>query len=105
MRFALLALTLAAGTATANPKAKPAAPAPARAATASAETRPTCVRRIVGRGLDRKVVCEFEAPIVVGASAPKPKVLIVQGDGKQIVGRPKLTDPFAGLPRHRSPTP
>ena len=100
MRFALMAaLTLAAGTATANPKAKPTGSVSAAEAT---EAKPTCVRRVVGRGLDRKVVCEFEAPIIVGASAPKPKVLIVPSDGKQIVGRPKLTDPFAGLSRRRS---
>jgi hypothetical protein len=93
---ALAALALAAVPAFAEPTAKPAAakvdePKPA-----------TCKRKVVGRGLDRKVICVFEDPIVIGVEPSKPKVIIAPGDPRKVVGRPKQTDPFAGLPRRRS---
>ena len=80
------------------------------ATSAAADTKPAptkteaakCKRKVVGKGLDRKVVCEFEQEIVVSSEQPKPKVLIVPVDGRKVVGRPKSTDPFAGLSRRRS---
>lgn len=57
-----------------------------------------CKRTIVGRGLDRKVVCELDE-IVVTSHAPRPNVVVVQTGGKRVTGRPRVTDPFAGLSR------
>ena len=95
MRAALLALVIAATPALADTKAK--SPEPAKA-----EVKPaTCKKRVVGKGLDRKVVCEFEQEIVVPGEAPKPKVIIAPADGRKVVGRPKLTDPLNGLSRRR----
>lgn len=68
---------------------------------AAAKASP-CKRRIVGKGLARKVVCEFEQPIVVTSGAAKPAVVIAPIDGRKVTGRPKLTDPLEGLPRRRS---
>jgi hypothetical protein len=117
---ALAALTLAAVPALADPKAKPALADPkAKPALADPKAKPaavkldeleaagpakpaTCKRRVVGRGLDRKVICEFEEPIVVGVEPSKPKVIIAPVDPRRVVGRPKQTDPFAGLSRRRS---
>ena len=98
MRLALIAaLSLAASSAGADSKPKSETPATAT------EAKPAlCKRHFVGRGLDRKVVCEFEKPIVIGVEPPKPKVLIVPVDARKVVGRPKVTDPFAGLPQRRS---
>lgn len=99
---ALAALALAAVPALADPKVKPTA-AKVTEAKAAAPAKPAaCKRRIVGRGLERKVVCEFEEPIVVGVEPSKPKVIIAPGDPRKVVGRPKQTDPFAGLSRRRS---
>ena len=61
-----------------------------------------CKNKVVGKGLDRKVVCEIEQEIPVPASAAKPKVVVVnQADGRKVTGRPKLTDPLEGLPKRR----
>jgi hypothetical protein len=99
--FALVAmLALATTPALADSKPKPAAPKVEAAKTDPA--KPLCKRRVVGRGLDRKVVCEFEEPIIVPAEAAKPKVLIAPVDGRKVVGRPKQTDPFVGLSHRRS---
>ena len=98
---ALAALALAAAPAFADPKAKPAA-AKVEAKAADPAKPATCKRKVVGRGLDRKVLCEFEDPIVVGVEPSKPKVIIAPGDPRKVVGRPKQTDPFAGLPQRRS---
>ncbi len=57
-----------------------------------------CKRKVVGRGLERKVICELEA-IVVTSQAPRPNVIVVQQGGRKVTGRPRLTDPFAGLSR------
>ena len=93
MRAALLALVIAATPAFADSKPKQ---------EAKPEVKPaTCKKRVVGKGLDRKVVCEFEQEIVVPGEAPKPKVIIAPADGRKVVGRPKLTDPLNGLPRRR----
>jgi hypothetical protein len=106
MRLALIAVLLVPTLAAADPapKAKPPAKVEAAAKTDAADpAKPaTCKRRVVGRGLDRKVICEFEEPIVVGVEPSKPKVIIAPGDPRKVVGRPKQTDPFAGLSRRRS---
>ena len=95
MRAALLALVIAATPAFADTKAK--SPEPVKA-----EVKPaTCKKKVVGKGLDRHVVCEFEQEIVIPGEAPKPKVIIAPADGRKVVGRPKLTDPLQGLPRRR----
>ena len=90
MRFIAIVIGLAFATAAA------ADPKPAKTEAAK------CKRKVVGKGLERKVVCEFEQEIVVSSEQPKPKVLIVPVDGRKVVGRPKTTDPFAGLSRRRS---
>src|SRR5262245_36029187 len=93
---AIVIVSLAGVTAAAEPKpgAKPAR-SPAAASAASS----TCKRRVVGRGLERKVVCEFEAAVVVKSDAPRPSVMIVPRDGRTVVGRPRSTDPLVGLDR------
>jgi hypothetical protein len=94
---ALACLALAAP-AIAEPDATPAKATPAKAKTAQDdEAKPACKRKVIGRGLERKVVCEFEAPLVVKTEKPRPKVLIVPRDGRAVVGRPKQTDPLTGL--------
>lgn len=65
------------------------------------QPKPACKKRVVGKGLDRKVVCELEEPIVVTGQRPRPNVMIAPVDGRKVTGRPKLTDPLAGLPRQR----
>jgi hypothetical protein len=76
-------------------------PAPQRAEPAKAAPTP-CKKVIVGRGAERKTVCEVTAPIVVKSSAPKPEVLIVPRDGRTVVGRPKSENRLNGLsPRSR----
>lgn len=87
--FAIAAALALATTAAADPK-----PAP--------EAKPLCKRKVVGKGLERKVVCVFDAPIVIPASAPKPKVVIAPADGRKVVGRPKSSDPLVGLDRRRA---
>jgi hypothetical protein len=80
----------------------------ALATTAAADPKPTsepkqlCTRKVIGKGLDRKVVCVFGEPIVIPASAPKPKVVIAPADGRKVVGRPKTADPLVGLDRRRA---
>jgi len=94
MRAALLAILIAASPAFADSKPKTEA--------AKVEAKPaTCKKRVVGKGLDRKVICEIEQEIVIPGEAPKPKVIIAPADGRKVVGRPKLTDPLQGLPRRR----
>ncbi|HUJ57210.1 MAG TPA: hypothetical protein VLX92_01900 [Kofleriaceae bacterium] len=83
--LACLALSL---TAAADPP-KPAARSDAKPAAA-------CKRKVVGRGLDRKVVCVFEQSIVVHGSN-RPAVVYVHPDGKAVTGRPKSDDRLAGL--------
>ena len=90
MRLALAALLFAAP---AFADSKPKQPA--------AKTEQTCKKRVVGKGLDRKVICEFEQEIVITGHPPKPNVVIAPVDGRKVTGRPKLTDPLTGLPRQR----
>lgn len=89
----LALLALAAGPVLADP-APAAKPAEAKA---NAEPKPACKKTVVGRGLDRHVVCTFEVPVVVKAGTPKPKVLMVHSDGKSVVGRPRSGDRLEGL--------
>jgi hypothetical protein len=100
MRWALALLLLAAPAFADAPKKSPAKP-PA-AAKAQPAPKPACKRRIVGKGLERKVVCVFEQELVITSGPPKPAVVIAPIDGRKVTGRPKLTDPLAGLPRRRS---
>lgn len=63
-----------------------------------AEPKPElCKRKVVGRGLDRKVVCEFTAVVEVKTSTPKPKVVVITTDGRGVVGRPRSDDRLRGL--------
>ncbi len=87
----VVAMALGAGTVAADPK-------PEATATQSAG----CKRVVVGRGLDRKVVCEVSAPVIVNQQAPKPAVLIVNKGGREVVGRPKSGDRLQGLSRRRT---
>ncbi len=86
-----LALVTAAGVASADPKPE--------ATTARASG---CKRVIVGRGLDRKVVCELAAPVLVKETAPRPAVLIVNKGGRDVVGRPRSSDRLQGLSHRRN---
>ena len=87
---AVAVLVLGAGLAGADPK-------PESTATQTKQ----CKRVVVGKGLERKVVCEIEQEIVVGQQAPKPNVIIVNKGGRDIVGRPKSGDRLSGLSRRR----
>lgn len=79
------------------------------AGAASADTKPEstaaqskqCKKVIVGKGADKKVVCEVQGEIVVGEKAPKPSVLIVTKGGREVVGRPKSGDRLQGLSQRR----
>lgn len=68
---------------------------PAASAQPRTPAKQLCKRKVVGK----KIVCEFEASIVVSSQAPRPKVIIVQDGGRKVTGRPRVTDPIAGLPR------
>ncbi len=84
------------GSAAADPK-------PDRAKSEATATQAAgCKRVVVGRGLDRKVVCEVAAPLTVSTSTPKPKVIIVNRGGKAVTGRPKSEDRLNGLSRRRT---
>ncbi|HET9483725.1 MAG TPA: hypothetical protein VFO79_07200 [Xanthomonadales bacterium] len=93
MRLLAIVVGLAFATSAAADPKPAAAPAKPEAA--------KCKRKVVGKGLERKVVCVFEQEIVVSSEQAKPKVVIVPVDGRKVVGRPKTTDPFAGLSRRR----
>jgi hypothetical protein len=86
--LAALALVILAGSAAADPKTE-----------STASQSPACKRVVIGRGLDRKVVCEVQAPVVVHQEAPKPNVLIVNKGGRDVTGRPKSGDRLNGLSR------
>ena len=93
---ALAVLVLGAGLAAADSKPEPAK------GEATATQSAGCKRVVVGRGLDRKVVCEVAAPVVVHQEAPKPNVIIVNRGGKNVTGRPKSEDRLNGLSRRRT---
>ena len=68
-------------------------------------TTPTpapCKKVVVGRGLDRKVVCEITVPVVVKEGAAKPEVLIVPRDPRKVVGRPRSENRLNGLGPRRN---
>ncbi|MBA3465361.1 MAG: hypothetical protein H0T46_35845 [Deltaproteobacteria bacterium] len=87
---AFAVLVVGAGLAAAEPK-------PESTATQTKQ----CKRVVIGKGLERKVVCEIEQEIVVGQQAPKPSVIIVNKGGREVVGRPKSGDRLNGLSRRR----
>jgi hypothetical protein len=99
--LALVAVAFATHAAAAGPATgtKPAKPARSPAASTAAAPSP-CKRVVVGRGLDRHVVCEFTAPVVVKADVPKPKVVIVPRDGRSVTGPPRSEDRLVGLSHH-----
>jgi hypothetical protein len=66
----------------------------------TATASPACKRVVVGRGLERHVVCQYETPLIVKVPPPKPNVLMVHRDGRDIVGKPRSTDRLAGLNHH-----
>ena len=101
MRLLAIVVGICFATSAAADDRKPASPTKPPAAKKSEPAKPACKRRFVGKGLERKVVCVFEKDIVVSSDAPKPKVLIVPVGARKIVGRPRVTDPFAGLSRRR----
>jgi hypothetical protein len=92
----------AAADSTTSTKPATAAPAAAAKATAAAEKPATCKKVVVGRGLDRKVVCAIEKVIDVTTSTPKPNVIIVQQSPRAVVGRPKSENRLNGLSRRRN---
>ncbi|MDX2093249.1 MAG: hypothetical protein SFX73_35730 [Kofleriaceae bacterium] len=59
----------------------------------------TCKPTVVGRGLERKVVCVFEEEVVVKTSTPKPQVMYITKGGKAVTGRPRSDDRLNGLSR------
>jgi len=81
----LAALLLLTATAVADPKP----------ADKPAEPQTTCKR--VGKGAERKIVCEVKEPIIVKAKPAKPAVAVVTRDGRAVTGRPKSEDRLKGL--------
>ena len=71
-------------------------------ATAAAQPTTKCARTTVTghKGGERQVTCVIDVPIVVKVKPPAPAIALVPGDGRKIVGRPEVTDPFKGLPQH-----
>ncbi|MBA3457943.1 MAG: hypothetical protein H0T42_32975 [Deltaproteobacteria bacterium] len=99
-RALALVLFLVAVPAAADSKAKPAAP-PQEVTKAAA--KPTeCKKVVVGRGLDRRVVCEIVVPVTVQTDAPRPNVIIVHQSPRAVVGRPKSENRLNGLSQRRN---
>ena len=78
------------------------APAPAAAEPKAAAKPDACKKVVVGRGLERKVVCEIVAPIDVKETAAKPNVVIVHQSPRAVVGRPKSENRLNGLSQRRN---
>jgi len=91
----LACLLFLTATAAADPQKPAPAPAPAPAAATAVGACKKVV--IVGRGLDRKVYCDIDRPLVVKAKPPKPAVVVAPKDGRAVVGRPKSEDRLQGL--------
>lgn len=89
----LVMVAFAAAPALAEDKKAP-APAPAKAEKAAEPAK--CVKKTIGKGLERKTVCVFEQDVTVTASN-KPAVLIVPTDGRRVTGRPKSDNRLDGL--------
>lgn len=78
---------------------------PARAVqpeTKAAAKPDPCKKVVVGRGLQRRVVCEIAAPIDVKETAPKPNVVLVHQSPRAVVGRPKSENRLNGLSQRRN---
>lgn len=90
MRSLLLAVLVLGGSAAADTKPE-----------STAAQGKQCKKVIVGKGADKKAVCEVQTEIVVGEKAPKPAVLIVNKGGREVVGRPKSGDRLEGLSQRR----
>jgi hypothetical protein len=69
---------------------------PAPAAQATPVSKTSCTRRVIGKGLDRRVICEIDKPVLVQTSA-KPSVVVVPRDARAVVGRPQSSDRLDGL--------
>ena len=95
------ALALLVGLSLTGPAAaeSPTVPTPPKA---TATTATPCKKVVVGRGLDRKVVCEITVPMIVKAGAPKPEVLIVPRDARSVVGRPRSENRLNGISQRRN---
>jgi len=99
-RALALVLFLAAAPAAADSttKRKPAPVAAAAQPETKAAAKPdACKKVVVGRGLQRKVICEITSEIDVNAAAPKPNVVIVHQSPRAVVGRPKSENRLQGL--------
>ena len=94
----LVAAPAAADSTTSTKPAK----APA-AVTAIAPAKPTaCKKVVVGKGLERRVICVIETEIDVTTSTPKPQVVIVHQSPRHVVGRPKSENRLNGLSQRRN---
>ena len=100
-RALALVLFLVAAPAAADSTSKP-VPAPAATETKAVAKPDSCKKVVVGRGLERKVVCEIVAPIDVKETAPKPNVVIVHQSPRAVVGRPKSENRLNGLSQRRN---
>lgn len=97
-RALALVLFLVAAPAAADSTTKPKpAPAAAQSETKATAKPDACKKVVVGRGLQRRVVCEIAAPIDVKETAPKPNVVIVHQSPRAVVGRPKSENRLNGL--------
>ncbi len=74
----------------------------ATAAAEPAQPQAKCARTTVSghKGGERQVTCVIDATIVGKVKPPAPAIAMVPGDGRKVVGRPSVTDPFKGLPQH-----
>jgi hypothetical protein len=75
---------------------------PAKAPAAAAAKPAACKKLVVGRGLERRVVCAIETKIDVSVAPPKPNVVIVHQSPRQVVGRPKSENRLNGLSQRRN---
>lgn len=81
--------------------AAPVAAEPATTArTPAVKTATDGCRTIVNNRGKARRVCKVEKTIVVSTEAPRPQVLIVHGDARKIVGRPRSENRLADSPRH-----
>ncbi|MGE0871740.1 MAG: hypothetical protein AB7P03_24490 [Kofleriaceae bacterium] len=99
MRIAAVVLATLIATPAAADRAKSTKPRPTKSAPTAAADHKACKRVVVGRGLDRRVVCELTSDVVVTSRAPQPQVQIAPRDGRSVVGRPRSEDRLNGLSR------
>ena len=99
----VLFLVAAPAVADSTTSTKPAKATSAATTPAVTAAKPTeCKKVVVGRGLDRRVVCAIETPIDVKTDAPKPNVIIVHQSPRAVVGRPKSENRLNGLSQRRN---